>query len=108
MRLQSDRRIFPGRNGPGLIEAGPEGLALAGKFPAGPGLIQLVTSAFPGRNGPGLIEARSTQRLARRRPATRDFPGETARASLKRAGSAGLADSSCPWSISRAKRPGPH
>ena len=46
-------RRFPGRNGPGLIEATPAHLPPAHTF------------QFPGRNGPGLIEAWWTARLRR-------------------------------------------
>ena len=67
---EGQRGRFPGRIGPGLIEASPSWCRGRRR------------SSFPGRIGPGLIEAAADQLALL--VAVADFPGELARASLKR------------------------
>ena len=115
--------LFPGRNGPGLIEAmaAPAVRGTRGdRFPGrnGPGLIEAQTiepkvshddeglSEFPGRNGPGLIEA-SSRPFRSGLEHVGYFPGETARASLKPLPQRSPLPAVV-YGISRAKRPGPH
>ena len=66
-------RTFPGRISPGLIEAGQSEGRRISRPPSG----------FPGRISPGLIEATADPAEAIRSDADGDFPGESARASLK-------------------------
>ena len=89
---------FPGRIGPGLIEASWSRSSIGHLFPE-----------FPGRIGPGLIEACRTGRWPRARTY---FPGELARASLKRrqhrGPQRGAAVQHFPGELARASLKPPH